>query len=168
MADLTEQLARVKADAEAAAKKAAENDAALEASVADLTKQLEEAKAAADKAAKEATDLAEQLKAAQKAAEEAAKKEEPDGQLTATAKGLFSDVQVAVVLDDKGQIASLTVDASGETPGRGQRCMEEAFTSQFVGKTAPLMLGDGIDGVSGATFTSAAVVEAVNQACASK
>ena len=72
------------------------------------------------------------------------------------------------MLDDKSQIAFLTVDASGETPGRGQRCMEEEFTSQFIGKTAPLMLGDGIDGVSGATFTSAAVVEAVNQACAAK
>ena len=40
---------------------------------------------------------------------------------------------------------------------------DEAFTSQFIGKKAPLTLGVDIDAVTGATLTSQAVVDAVNQ-----
>ena len=83
---------------------------------------------------------------------------------SATAKGFASDVKVELTVDGSGAISALTVDASGETPGLGQRCAEEEFTSQFIGKAAPLTLGDGIDSVSGATITSTAVVEAVNAA----
>ncbi|HCJ88846.1 MAG TPA: hypothetical protein DHV94_05505, partial [Clostridiales bacterium] len=36
-------------------------------------------------------------------------------------------------------------------------------TSQFIGKSAPLTLGVDIDAVTGATLTSQAVVDAVNQ-----
>lgn len=42
--------------------------------------------------------------------------------------------------------------------------MEDDFTSQFIGKSAPLTLGDGIDAISGATITSTAVVDAANEA----
>ena len=66
------------------------------------------------------------------------------------------------VTDDNGVITSLTVDASTQTAGLGQKCAEEAFTSQFVGKSAPLTLGEGIDAVASATITSQAVVDAVN------
>ena len=83
-------------------------------------------------------------------------------------EGYGSDVTVVLTLDAEGKIATLTVDASGETPGFGQKCMEEAFTSQFIGKAAPFTLGEGIDDVSGATLTSTAVVEAINQACGQK
>ena len=89
-------------------------------------------------------------------------------ELTAAVEGFDSDVKVTVTLDAEGKIATLTVDASGETPGLGQKCMEEAFTSQFIGKAAPFTLGEGIDGVSGATITSKAAVEAINKACGKK
>ena len=86
-----------------------------------------------------------------------------EGALTATAKGFDDkDITVNVTLDDAGAIATLTVDASSQTPGLGQLCAEEAFTSQFIGKTGPFILGDGIDAVASATITSTAVVEAVN------
>lgn len=81
-----------------------------------------------------------------------------------SAKGFASDVKVQLTLDDAGAIAQLTIDASGETAGLGQLAMEEAFTSQFVGKTGPFTLGDGIDSVSGATITSQAAVDAINSA----
>ena len=71
-----------------------------------------------------------------------------------SAKGFASDVKVQLTLDDAGAIAQLSIDASGETAGLGQLTMEDAFTSQFVGKTGPFTLGDGIDSVSGATITS--------------
>ena len=41
---------------------------------------------------------------------------------------------------------------------------DESFIRQFVGKTPPLELGKDIDGISGATVSSQAVVDAVNQA----
>ena len=92
---------------------------------------------------------------------------EPEG-LTAAVEGFESDVKVTVTLDTEGKIATLSVDSSGETPGLGQRCMEDAFTSQFIGKAAPFTLGDGIDGVTSATITSTAAVEAINKACEQK
>ena len=81
---------------------------------------------------------------------------------TATAVGYDGNEITVNVTDENGVITSLTVDASTQTPGLGQKCAEEAFTSQFVGKSAPLTLGDGIDAVASATITSQAVVDAVN------
>ena len=81
---------------------------------------------------------------------------------TATAAGYDGNEITVNVTDENGVITSLTVDASTQTPGLGQKCAEEAFTSQFVGKSAPLTLGEGIDAVASATITSQAVVDAVN------
>ena len=81
---------------------------------------------------------------------------------TATAAGYDGNEITVNVTDENGVITSLTVDASTQTPGLGQKCAEEAFTSQFIGKSAPLTLGDGIDAVASATITSQAVVDAVN------
>ena len=92
--------------------------------------------------------------------------EEPAAQTaevkTATAAGYDGNEITVNVTDENGVITSLTVDASTQTPGLGQKCAEEAFTSQFIGKSAPLTLGDGIDAVASATITSQAVVDAVN------
>ncbi len=72
-------------------------------------------------------------------------------------------ITIYVTLDENGAIATLEVDASTQTPEIGQKCAEEAFTSQFIGKSGKVMLGNGIDAVGGATVTSTAVVRAVNQ-----
>ena len=81
---------------------------------------------------------------------------------TATAAGYDGNEITVNVTDDNGVITSLTVDASTQTAGLGQKCAEEAFTAQFIGKSAPLTLGEGIDAVASATITSQAVVDAVN------
>ena len=81
---------------------------------------------------------------------------------TATIAGYDGNEITVNVTDDNGVITSLTVDASTQTPGLGQKCAEEAFTAQFIGKSAPLTLGEGIDAVASATITSQAVVDAVN------
>ena len=92
--------------------------------------------------------------------------EEPAAQTaevkTATAAGYDGNEITVKVTDENGVITALTVDASTQTPGLGQKCAEEAFTSQFKGKSAPLTLGEGIDAVASATITSQAVVDAVN------
>ena len=83
--------------------------------------------------------------------------------LRASAKGFISEVTVYVMLDDNNAISALYVDASKETPFMGSRCGEdEAFLSQFIGKTGPLTLGVDVDALSSATFTSNAVVTAIN------
>ena len=69
----------------------------------------------------------------------------------------------AVEIDKNHVITALTVDASSEFYALGGKCADEAFTSQFIGKSAPLTLGVDIDAVTGATLTSQAVVDAVNQ-----
>ena len=92
--------------------------------------------------------------------------EEPAAQTaevkTATAAGYDGNEITVNVTDENGVITSLTVDASTQTAGLGQKCAEEAFTAQFIGKSAPLTLGEGIDAVASATITSQAVVDAVN------
>ena len=92
--------------------------------------------------------------------------EEPAAQTaevkTATAAGYDGNEITVNVTDENGVITALTVDASTQTAGLGQKCAEEAFTAQFIGKSAPLTLGEGIDAVASATITSQAVVDAVN------
>ena len=88
----------------------------------------------------------------------------PEGVYTGSAKGFQSDVKVTATLDDAGAIATLTIDSSKETPGYGTRCAEDEFVSRFIGKTAPFVLGENVDALSGATKTSGAVVNALNSA----
>ena len=84
---------------------------------------------------------------------------------TGSAKGFGGDVTVNATLDDAGVVTAIQIDANCETPGFGQRVMEEEdFQKQFVGKSGPFVLGENVDALSGATITSTAVVEALNQA----
>ena len=90
----------------------------------------------------------------------------PGATLAGSAKG-FGDqmVYVTATLDGEARIAELTVDASTQTPEYGGRAQTEpGFAAQFIGKALPLTLGDDVDALSGATVTSAAVVEALNAA----
>ena len=89
-------------------------------------------------------------------AEEAAPAAE---ELTASAKGLLSDVKVTITKNADGTIATMVVDCSGETAAIAGPCAEEAFLSNFIGKAGPF---EGVEVVAGATFTSNAVIEAVN------
>lgn len=91
----------------------------------------------------------------------------PEGRTAnASAIGYGGPVLVRLTLDDAGAITSLDVGGERfmETENVGSRVREEAFTRQFIGQTPPLTLGDGIDAVSGATISSQAVIDAVNEA----
>lgn len=63
-----------------------------------------------------------------------------------------------------GVIAGVYIDASQQTEGLGTRVGEEDFMGQFAGKTPPVTLGDGIDGVANATMSSQGAVNGVNLA----
>ena len=92
----------------------------------------------------------------------------PGAVLSGKAEGFGGGmVYVTATLDGQSKIASVSVDASTQTPEYGGRIPEdEAFMNQLVGQSLPLTLGGGVDALSGATVTSAAVVEALNKATA--
>ena len=84
---------------------------------------------------------------------------------TASQQGFAGPVAVFVTVKDDGTISALTVgdDQFAETEGFGMAAKDPAFTKQFIGKSLPVALED-IDAVSGATYTTKAVVGAINQA----
>lgn len=83
-----------------------------------------------------------------------------------TVQGFEGPIEVTVGMDGQGVLTGISVGGAGfaETPGLGTKAQEPAFTDQFMGKTAPLKLGQDIDAVASATVTSTAVVKAVNTA----
>ena len=123
-------------------------NAELEANVTDLTARLEQT--TAELTAAQAT-----LSETQTAVIELLSQD-------ALAQGFGGNVKVSAVINSQGAIAYLTVDATCETEGLGQKVMETEYLAQFLGKTLPLTLGEDVDAVSGATVTSQAVVDALN------
>ena len=86
--------------------------------------------------------------------------------IDAAEQGFGGEVTVHVTLDGD-KIQALTIDTPNETAGLGQRASEEAFTSQFIGKSGPFTYGeDGIEALTGATITSNAVLKAINSTVA--
>lgn len=86
----------------------------------------------------------------------------------ASAIGYGGPVLVRLSLDDQGKIAHLDIGGArfAETEGVGSRVRDESFTQSFIGLTPPLKLNEDIDAISGATVSSQAVVDAVNDAAA--
>ncbi|MCD8347415.1 MAG: FMN-binding protein [Lachnospiraceae bacterium] len=76
------------------------------------------------------------------------------GTYTATAAGIQSDVTVSCTFDE-GSITSITVDVSGETAGLGADIGDEMIESFLAAQSS------NVDGVSGATITSDALKEAL-------
>lgn len=92
---------------------------------------------------------------------------------TTKAKGYGGDVSVMTAINVDGTVKSVAIlDVSNETPGLGQNAAKEGFYSQFAGKKEGVkLLKNGatadkneIDAVTGATITSTAVTNAVNEA----
>jgi len=86
----------------------------------------------------------------------------------ASAIGYGGPVLVRLTLDDQGKIAAMDVGGArfAETEGVGSRVRENDFIQQFISQTPPLSLNEDVDAVSGATISSQAVVDAVNDAAA--
>ena len=86
------------------------------------------------------------------------------------AGGYGGDVIVMVALDmEKGSVFGIEVTQHKETPGVGSRAMEASFLSRYLklamGEEISLKSDGGkIDALSGATRSSTAITDAVNQA----
>ncbi len=85
---------------------------------------------------------------------------------TVNTKGYGGPIEVIAGLTPDGEITGITVGGSSfsETAGLGAKTRESDFTEQFAGKRAPLSLKMDIDAVTGASISSGAVVNAVNDA----
>ena len=88
-----------------------------------------------------------------------------------SANGYGGDVTLSVGVDLSNTITGMRVTSMSESPGFGSHCQDEEFEEQFKGLGGEITyVSDGadepgeIDMISGATFTSRAVTEAVNGA----
>ena len=81
----------------------------------------------------------------------------------------FGGMVVAHVTIEDGVIKALEFDAPYETEFVGQAAVkDEEFIEQFIGKKLPLTIKEDVDIVTGATFSSTAAIEAVNNAYSGK
>ncbi|MDD3572126.1 MAG: FMN-binding protein, partial [Eubacteriales bacterium] len=191
-ADLAEAQKQAAAESEAKGQIAAELASAqatlvapealegLQTQVDELTAKMETAKADLTKAQGEAAD-------AQKRLEEAlAERDELTAQLAALSvgqqeftvvkPGFAGPVAVTVSFAPDGSIAALSIgdDGFAETPGYGATVREDEYLQGLIGKVPPLSLREAgsdeapnlADAVSGATVTSQAVIDAINEAFA--
>jgi NosR/NirI family transcriptional regulator, nitrous oxide reductase regulator len=79
-----------------------------------------------------------------------------------TTTGYGGPMQAAVATDLQGNITGLAIIDNKETPSWFQRVNDSDYISSFIGKpyTEAFRLGEDVDGISGATFTSRAIAEA--------
>ena len=84
---------------------------------------------------------------------------------TASQQGFAGSVAVFVTVKDDGTISALKVgdDSFSESEGYGANALADDFTKQFVGKSLPIKAED-VEAISGATITTTAVINAINQA----
>ena len=82
-----------------------------------------------------------------------------------TVTGFGGPVEIQVGMDLNQTITGVNVGGSkfAETPGLGAKAKDPEFAGQFAGLTVPAQLGNGVDAITGATITSAAVSSGVNK-----
>ncbi len=80
--------------------------------------------------------------------------------------GYAGPVEVLTGIETNGVLRGISVGGTDfqETEGLGSKVKDVSFTQQFVGAQPPLTLGEEIEVISGATISSRAVVNAVNDA----
>ncbi len=76
--------------------------------------------------------------------------------------GYGGEVVSMIAIDNDGKITGMSVDASTETTGLGSKAALPSFTDQFIGISST----DGIDTITGATYSSTAVLTSVDTALA--
>lgn len=75
------------------------------------------------------------------------------------------DVTVYVAFDAEGAVSNISIDASTQTTGIGSKVADDSFVSGFVGwNGGEVSNGSPVDALSGATYSSNAVFNAVNAA----
>lgn len=78
--------------------------------------------------------------------------------------GYGGDIELMVGINTDGKISGMSFLSMSETPGVGTKVKGEGFVSQLIGLNEKAVIGENVDGISGASFSSAGVVEAINNA----
>jgi len=87
-----------------------------------------------------------------------------DGWCVVTApKGFAGEVELMVGITSSGEVAGISILDSSETPGIGSK-IEGEYLNSFKGSKGSLIPGANVDTISGATYSSKAVIEGVNSA----
>lgn len=84
--------------------------------------------------------------------------------------GYGGDITVMIGIDQSGAVSGVIMGENNETPGLGKNAAKPGFADQFIGAREPKlkivksggMAENEIDSVSGATYTSNAMIRAVN------
>ncbi len=85
--------------------------------------------------------------------------------ISTTGVGFAKTAPIQIVIGIKdNKITGYAVVNHMETPGYGAACADEPFASQFAGKDANILGAGDIDAISGATFTTNGITNAVNSA----
>ncbi len=85
--------------------------------------------------------------------------------ITTATKGFGGTVEVMTAFDVEGTVVGTAVTAADdETPGVGSKATDESHLATFVGAVAGADLA--VDGIAGATYTSKAVYNGIEAACA--
>lgn len=80
--------------------------------------------------------------------------------------GFGGDINLTLGIATDGTITGLQVGENSESEGYGKAIEQPEYTAQYAGISADTASLDAIDGISGATVTSTAVMRAVRQAVA--
>ncbi len=83
--------------------------------------------------------------------------------LISAGEGFYGEIKVATTIDiESNSIATIEVIEQDETPDLGGKVVEAEFTDRFIGKSVEGAVQ--VDIISGATYSSDGVIEAVNKA----
>ncbi len=93
---------------------------------------------------------------------------------TTTSKSYGGDLQVMTGVDNDGKVTGIELLQINDTAGLGMNAKNESFTEQFVGLVKDILVmknssnhdNNEITALTGATITSNAVADAVNEALA--
>ena len=81
-------------------------------------------------------------------------------------QGFKQEIQMAVGISANGEIIGVSIISSQETSGIGSKAANDEYVKRYEGLSGELTLGTDVDGVSGATISSKAILKGINEALA--
>ncbi len=84
--------------------------------------------------------------------------------VSSVGRGYIDDISMMVAINADGAIKGLKIVTMSETPGIGTKVKAEQFLGGFLGISDRVVLGENVDAVANATYSSKGVAEAVNNA----
>ena len=80
--------------------------------------------------------------------------------------GFGGKITMMVGIDKDGKVSGVKITNLSETPGLGAKVNDSNYLSQYRYQVGEMAFGDQVDAISGATISSKAVLQAVNNATA--